>query len=251
MTVNQERYEKHLNLAIIGQEGQEKLYRSRVLLVGAGGLGSPIAMYLAAAGVGTIGIIDGDKVALSNLQRQVIHSTSDVNRLKVDSAQDRMRALNPEIGVIALPEFLTTDRVTSIFGMGWDLVIDACDNSYTRYLLNDACLAYNKPLVSGALHSMGGQVTTFKRGDGPCYRCLYPDNYPGKDRAVSSQKPYGVLSTVPGVIGTLQATEALKVLLGLGTSLVGTILIFNATTMTFQSMILKRDIKCPSCSVYY
>jgi molybdopterin/thiamine biosynthesis adenylyltransferase len=235
------RYERHLLLPEVGAAGQAKLLASRVLLVGAGGLGSPIALYLAGAGVGTIGIVDNDRINLSNLQRQVIHTTSDLDRFKVQSAKDAIHRLNPDVSVVPYQERLTPSNVGSIFDEGWSLVIDACDNVRTRYLLSDACRAWKLNLIHGAVRRYEGQVTTFDPFEGPCYRCLYPKEMEDKPRIS------GVLGVVPGVIGTIQATEALKALLGLGTSLVGRLLVFDALSMTFQTFSIKRDPFCQPC----
>lgn len=241
---HRERYERHLLLPEVGEEGVARLFESRVLIVGLGGLGSPVALYLAAAGLGTIGILDDDKVSLSNLQRQVIHSK--IGKLKTESAEKVITRLNPDVRVIELPQRLTSENVEETFYYGWDVVVDCCDNVKTRYLLNRACMYHKIPLIHGSVASFEGQVTTFVRGKGPCYQCLYP-NEP-LDRP---HRPGGVLGVVPGTIGMLQATEALKVILEIGELLVGRLLVFNALALKFQELPITRDSSCPVCSMVY
>jgi len=235
----QNRYERHVMLPEVGEEGQVRLLKSKVLIVGAGGLGSPVTLYLAAAGVGTLGIVDDDHVSLSNLQRQVIHNQ--VGMLKATSVTQAVRRLNSDVTVIEYPCRLGKDNVDQVFYAGWDLVIDACDNSATRYLINDACVKRKMTWVHGAVSRYEGQVTTFNYGTA-CYRCLYPllDLRPSRVG--------GVLGVVPGMIGMIQATEALKLLLKLGDSLSGRMIIFGALSMRFQELKLQpRSSNCPTC----
>jgi molybdopterin/thiamine biosynthesis adenylyltransferase len=239
-----ERYGKHILLPEVGEEGVVHLFESRVLIVGLGGLGSPVALYLAAAGFGTIGVMDDDKVALSNLQRQVIHST--VGFPKANSAGYAISRLNPDVNVVVLNQRLTRENAEETFYYGWDVVVDCCDNLETRYLLNRACMYHKIPLIHGSVSSFEGQVTTFVRGRGPCYQCLYP-NVP-VDRP---SRPGGVLGVVPGTIGMLQATEAIKVTLEIGEPLIGRLLVFNALGMRFQELPITQDSSCPVCSMVY
>ena len=240
------RYARHLILDEVGEEGQEKLLGARVLVVGAGGLGAPLLMYLAAAGVGTLGIVDYDEVELSNLQRQIIHGTADLGRLKVDSAIDTVAALNPDIRVIAHREKLTQDNVAALVA-GYDIVADGSDNFDCRYLLNDACYFAGKILVSGALLRFEGQISVFKahQPGNPCYRCLFPEKPPADLIPRCSQA--GILGAVAGVIGTLQATEILKEILGLGDSLAGRLMLYDALSSRFQTVKIAKDPDCPLC----
>lgn len=240
------RYARHLILDEVGEEGQEKLLGARVLVVGAGGLGAPMLMYLAAAGVGTLGIVDYDEVELSNLQRQIIHGTADLGRLKVDSAIDTVAALNPGITVIAHREKLTQDNVAALVA-GYDIVADGSDNFDCRYLLNDACYFAGKTLVSGALLRFEGQISVFKahQPGRPCYRCLFPEKPPADLIPRCSQA--GILGAVAGVIGTLQATEILKEILGLGDSLAGRLMLYDALSSRFQTVKIAKDPDCPLC----
>lgn len=240
-----ERYRRHLTLPEVGEAGQQKLLASKVLLLGAGGLGSPAALYLAAAGVGTLGIVDGDVVDLSNLQRQVLHTTERAGQPKVQSARAALTALNPDVRVVAHPERLTSANALAILD-GYDVVLDGGDNFPTRYLLNDACVRLGKPLVHGSVLRFEGQVTTFLPGQGPCYRCLYPAPPPA-DFAPSCAEA-GVLGVLPGVIGLLQATEVLKVLLGAGEVLNGRLLTYDALAARFHALTLRRDPGCPACA---
>ncbi|MCX7625803.1 MAG: molybdopterin-synthase adenylyltransferase MoeB [Candidatus Sumerlaeaceae bacterium] len=248
MTLSEEqrqRYLRHILLPEIGTEGQETLLAAKVLIVGAGGLGSPAALYLAAAGVGTLGIVDADVVDASNLQRQVLHSTAEVGRLKVDSARRRLKALNPDIEIITHPVRLTSANALEIIRL-YDVVVDGCDNFPTRYLTNDACVFLRKPNVYGALYRFEGQASVFHTAaGGPCYRCLFPE--PPPPGAVPSCAEAGVLGVLPGIIGTIQATETIKLLLGIGRSLMGRLLIYDALQMEFRSITLKRDPRCPVC----
>jgi molybdopterin/thiamine biosynthesis adenylyltransferase/rhodanese-related sulfurtransferase len=240
-----ERYRRHLILPEVGEAGQEKLLKARVLLLGAGGLGSPAALYLAAAGVGTLGIVDMDKVDLSNLQRQVIHTRERQGQPKVESARATIEALNPDVKVVPFAERLTSENVLRILE-GFDIVLDGGDNFPTRYLLNDACVVTRKPNIHGSIFRFEGQVTTFSPGHGPCYRCLYPAP-PPPDMAPSCAEA-GVLGVLPGIIGLMQANEALKLILGKGEPLVGRLLTFDALGTRFQELKLRRDPKCPVCA---
>lgn len=240
------RYARHLVLPEVGIEGQRRLERSSVLLVGAGGLGSPAALYLAAAGVGRIGIVDFDVVDESNLQRQVLHDTAWVGRPKIESAKARLAALNPHVRVETHSTALTRDNALEVLA-AYDVVVDGTDNFETRYLTNDACFFLKKPDVYGSVFRFEGQASVFwpERG-GPCYRCLYPQ--PPPPGLVPSCAEGGVLGVLPGVVGGLQATEALKVLLGVGEPLVGRLLLYDALAMRFDEVALRRDPECPLCS---
>ncbi|NOK21088.1 molybdopterin-synthase adenylyltransferase MoeB [Corallococcus carmarthensis] len=240
-----ERYRRHLILPEVGEEGQAKLLKSKVLLLGAGGLGSPAALYLAAAGVGTLGVVDADVVDLSNLQRQVLHTLARRGQPKVQSAKTALEALNPDVKVVPFQERLTTANVERILA-DFDLVLDGGDNFPTRYLLNDACVLMGKPNIHGSVFRFEGQVTTFLPGQGPCYRCLYP--VPPPPELAPSCAEAGVLGVLPGLIGMLQATEALKLLLGVGESLSGRLLTFDALGTRFQELKLRRDPECPVCA---
>ncbi len=239
-----DRYSRHLLLPEVGERGQERLLKSRVLLLGAGGLGAPAAMYLAAAGVGTIGLADADVVDESNLQRQIIHSKSRVGMAKVDSAEAFISDLNPDVKVVKFKERLNSENVDRIFE-GWDVVVDGCDNFPTRYLVNDASLKHKIPIVHGSIFRFDGQVTTFVPWQGPCYRCLYPEPPPA--HLAPSCAEAGVLGILPGVVGTLQATEAIKVLLGKGDLLNGRLLQYDSMGMTFRVFKLRRNKACPAC----
>jgi molybdopterin/thiamine biosynthesis adenylyltransferase/rhodanese-related sulfurtransferase len=239
-----ERYRRHLILPEVGEAGQEKLLRARVLLLGAGGLGSPAALYLAAAGVGTLGIVDMDVVDLSNLQRQVIHTRERQGQPKTASARATIEALNPDVKVVPFAERLTSKNVLRILE-GFDMVLDGGDNFPTRYLLNDACVLQRKPNIHGSIFRFEGQVTTFVPGRGPCYRCLYPA--PPPPELAPSCAEAGVLGVLPGIIGLMQANEALKLILGKGEPLVGRLLTFDALSTRFQELRLRRDPQCPVC----
>ena len=238
------RYSRHLMLPELGARGQKKLKAARVLVVGAGGLGSPAAMYLAAAGVGTLGLVDFDVVDLSNLQRQVLHGTPDVGRLKLESAAERVRAINPEVSLQPHAVRLTADNALALFA-SYDVVLDGTDTFATRYLINDACVLTGKPNVSASVFRFEGQLSVFSAKDGPCYRCLYPEP-PPPGLSVSCGEG-GVLGVVPGVIGTLQATEALKLVADLGEPLIGRLLTFDALAMSFRQFKVKKDPRCPVC----
>jgi len=238
------RYRRHLSLPEVGEAGQSKLLAARVLVLGAGGLGSPAALYLAAAGVGTIGIVDSDVVDASNLQRQVLHTLERTGQPKTESAREALSALNPDVTVVGFQERLTVTNVERIL-QGFDVVLDGGDNFPTRYLLNDACVLLGKPLVHGSVFRFEGQVTTILPRQGPCYRCLYPAPPPAE--LAPSCAEAGVLGVLPGVIGLLQATEALKLLLGVGTPLVGRLLTYDALAGRFQELQLRRDLECAAC----
>jgi adenylyltransferase/sulfurtransferase len=245
------RYSRHILLNEVGEAGQIKLLNSKVLLVGAGGLGSPAAMYLAAAGVGTLGIVDFDAVDVSNLQRQLLHGTKDVGRPKVESAADRLHDINPEVKVVGYHEPLTSANALDII-KGYDVVLNGSDNFPTRYLVNDACQFLRKPLVDGSIFMFEGQVTVYQpalpeRGipGGPCYRCLYPDPPPPGE--VPSCAEAGVLGVLPGIVGSLQALEAIKLILGVGESLVGRLLLVDTLDMSFRALNAPRDPRCPVC----
>ncbi|HEU4559024.1 MAG TPA: molybdopterin-synthase adenylyltransferase MoeB [Longimicrobium sp.] len=238
------RYSRHLVLEGVGPQGQRRLKQGRVLVVGAGGLGSPVAMYLAAAGVGTIGIADFDVVDTTNLQRQVLHGTSWVGRPKLDSARDRIGEINPLVEVVPHPERLTSANALEVV-RGYDVVIDGTDNFPTRYLLNDACVLLGKPNVYGSILRWEGQASVFWAGHGPCYRCLFAE--PPPPGLVPNCAEGGVLGVLPGIVGSIQAAEALKLLLGAGETLAGRLLLFDALRMRFREMRLRRDPACPAC----
>lgn len=238
------RYARHLTLPGIGVEGQLRLRAARILVVGAGGLGSPAALYLAAAGVGTIGIVDFDLVDLSNLQRQVLHGTSAVGAPKVDSAAARLHDLNPHVAVIRYRERLTSANARPIV-RAYDVVVDGSDNFPTRYLVNDAGVLEGKPLVYGSIFRFDGQVSVFHPPAGPCYRCLFAE--PPAQGSVPSCAEGGVLGVLPGIIGSLQALEAIKLVAGIGESLIGRLLLFNALRLQFREIEVRRDPECPVC----
>jgi len=239
------RYSRHLLIPEVGEQGQLKLLDSKVLLIGAGGLGSPASLYLAAAGVGRLGIVDGDVVDESNLQRQIVHSTERLGEAKVESARRTIEALNPDVEVVAYKERLTSDNVERILADGWDVIVDGADNFPTRYLVNDASVWHDIPVVHGSIYRFEGQVTVFKPGAGPCYRCLFPT--PPPPELAPSCAEGGVLGVLPGVIGSLQANEALKLALGIGEPLVGRLLLFDALSAEFNEVKLRRDPDCPVC----
>ena len=228
----------------VGVEGQEKLKIARLLLIGTGGLGSPAAMYLAAAGVGTLGLIDFDVVDFSNLQRQIIHSTEGVGRPKVDSAKERLTQLNPNVRVITFNEMLTKENIMRVI-KDFDMVIDGTDNFQTRYLVNDACVFTKKPFIYGSIFRFDGQVTVFYPGKGPCYRCLFAE--PPPPGMVPSCAEGGVLGILPGVIGVIQATEAVKLIIGKGEPLIGRLMLYDALRMNFREVKFRRNPKCPVC----
>src|SRR5690348_2731895 len=239
-----DRYSRHLLLPEVGEAGQAKLLASKVLLLGAGGLGSPAALYLAAAGVGTLGLVDADVVDNSNLQRQILHATSRVGMPKVDSAETAIRDLNPDVKVVKFQERVDSSNVDRIFDQ-FDIVIDGCDNFPTRYLVNDASVFKKKPVIHGSIFRFEGQVTTFVPGVGPCYRCLYPEPPPA--HLAPSCQEAGVLGILPGIIGIIQATEAVKLILGKGAPLIGRLLTYDSLRMKFGELKLRRDKSCPVC----
>jgi molybdopterin/thiamine biosynthesis adenylyltransferase/rhodanese-related sulfurtransferase len=239
------RYSRHLLIPEVGEEGQLRLLDSRVLLIGAGGLGSPASLYLAAAGVGTLGIVDDDAVDETNLQRQIVHSTERLGESKAESAKRTIEALNPDVDVKIFQERLTSENVDRILGEGWDVIVDGADNFPTRYLLNDASVWHGIPVVHGSIYRFEGQTTVFKPHEGPCYRCLFPQ--PPPPELAPSCAEGGVLGVLPGVVGSLQANEALKLSLGIGEPLVGRLLMFDALAGSFTEISLRRDPDCPVC----
>ena len=239
-----ERYSRHIILPEVGGSGQQKMLEARVLLLGAGGLGSPAAYYLAAAGIGNLGIVDFDQVDLSNLQRQIIHSTERIGMLKTESAKKTIQALNPDVNVTLYNEKMDSSNIMSLI-KDYDYVVDGSDNFPTRYLVNDACVMKNKTLIHGSIYRFEGQVTVFKPGDGPCYRCLYPE--PPPPGMVPNCQEGGVLGVLAGVIGNLQVVEVLKLILGIGKPLVGKLLIYDALNTEFRNLRLRRDVNCPIC----
>ncbi len=239
------RYSRHLLIPEVGEAGQLRLLDSKILLIGAGGLGSPASLYLAAAGVGTLGIVDDDVVDETNLQRQIVHSTERLGESKAESAKRTIRALNPDVTVKTFPERLTSENVDRILGEGWDVIVDGADNFPTRYLLNDASVWHDIPVVHGSIFRFEGQVTVFKPHEGPCYRCLFPQ--PPPPELAPSCAEGGVLGVLPGVIGSIQATEALKIALGIGDPLVGRLLLYDALSASFTDVSLRRDPACPVC----
>ena len=241
------RYSRHLILPEVGMEGQKKLKAARVLCIGAGGLGSPVAMYLAAAGVGTIGIVDFDVVDLSNLQRQLLHFTPDVGRPKLESAKEKIVALNPNVNVETYNEALTSQNALRLFE-GYDVIVDGTDNFPTRYLVNDACVLLGIPNAYGSIFRFEGQASVFGTKEGPCYRCLYPE--PPPPGLVPSCAEGGVLGVLPGIVGCIQANETLKLILGIGEPLVGRFLIFDALRMKFRELKLRKDPDCPVCGTH-
>jgi sulfur-carrier protein adenylyltransferase/sulfurtransferase len=238
------RYSRHLIIPEVGVEGQRRLKAARVLMVGAGGLGSPIGLYLAAAGVGRLGIVEFDVVDETNLQRQVLHGTKDVGRKKVESARDRIRDLNPHVEVVAHEAWLTSENALDII-RDYDLVVDGTDNFATRYLVNDACVLLGKPNVYGSIYRFEGQSTVFCTTEGPCYRCLYPE--PPPPGLVPSCAEGGVLGILPGLVGLVQATETVKLLAGIGEPLVGRLLLVDALSMEFRTVKLRKNPRCPAC----
>jgi len=238
------RFNRHIILPQVGLEGQEKIKQAKVLCIGTGGLGSPIALYLSAAGVGTIGLVDFDVVDESNLQRQIAHFTTDVGRPKVESARDKLLGINPYLTVNLHGDGIRRDNVRDIV-RDYDIVVDGTDNFPTRYLVNDACVLENKPLIYASIFQFEGQATVFNYDDGPCYRCLYPE--PPPPGLVPSCAEGGVLGVLPGVIGLIQATEAIKIILGHGSTLAGRLLLYDAMDMKFREVKLRRDPACPAC----
>jgi adenylyltransferase/sulfurtransferase len=241
------RYARHLILPEVGVEGQQKLKAARVLCVGAGGLGSPLALYLAAAGVGTLGLVDFDVVDASNLQRQILHTTGDVGRKKLDSAEEKLAALNPAVHVVKHETMLSSTNAMDIL-KDYDIVADGTDNFPTRYLVNDACVLLGKPNVYGSVFRFEGQASVFATREGPCYRCLYPE--PPPPGTVPSCAEGGVLGILPGLIGIIQATEVIKLILGKGEALVGRLLLVDALSMRFRELKLKKNPECPVCGAH-
>src|SRR5213596_1435527 len=241
------RYSRHLILPGVGLEGQKKLKAARVLLIGAGGLGSPAALYLAAAGVGTLGLVDFDNVDVTNLQRQILHGTKDVGRPKLLSARKRIADVNPHVRLETYETALTSRNALDILS-GYDIVVDGTDNFATRYLVNDACVLLGKPNVYGSIYRFEGQSSVFATEDGPCYRCLYPE--PPPPGLVPSCAEGGVLGVLPGLVGTIQATEGIKLLLGIGEPLIGRLLLIDALSMQFRTMRLRKNPNCPACGTH-
>ena len=241
------RYSRHLILPEVGMEGQQKLKAAKVLCVGTGGLGAPLALYLAAAGVGTLGLVDFDTVEASNLQRQIIHSTQTVGMLKVDSAEQMLKALNPFMNVVKHNTMLTSANALEIF-KDYDIIADGTDNFQTRYLVNDACVLLGKPNAYGSIFRFEGQASVFATKEGPCYRCLYPE--PPPPGLVPSCAEGGVLGILPGLVGVIQATEVIKLILGIGDSLVGRLLLIDALGMSFRTLKLRKNPDCPVCGTH-
>lgn len=239
-----ERYSRHIILSEVGGAGQKKIRNASALIVGTGGLGSPCAFYLTAAGVGKLAIVDSDRVDLSNLQRQILHSTPDVNRLKIESAKEKLNKLNPEVKVIAIEERLTSKNILNII-KDYDIIVDGSDNFPTRYLVNDACVLSNKPLVHAGVFRFDGQIFTILPHKGPCYRCLFAE--PPPPGLVPSCQEAGILGAIPGVIGTLQATEVLKFILQKGELLTNRLLIYDGLNAHFREVKIRRDPNCPVC----
>lgn len=247
MTLNDEqveRYSRQILLPNVGGKGQEKLLAAKVLIIGAGGLGSPVAAYLAGAGVGTIGIADSDAVELNNIHRQIIYTSEDIGKRKVLATQQRLQKVNPDIKVIPHDLRLTSDNIMRVI-KDYDVIVDGSDNFPTRYLVNDACVLAKKPLVHGAFFRFEGQAMVIKPGEGPCYRCMFSE--PPPPGAVPSCQEAGVLGALAGVIGLIQATETLKLILGIGEPLIGKLIIFNALEMSFRKVKVPKDKDCPIC----
>ncbi|MBI5143503.1 MAG: molybdopterin-synthase adenylyltransferase MoeB [Candidatus Omnitrophica bacterium] len=239
-----ERYSRQILLPHVGGKGQEKILNAKVLVIGAGGLGSPAALYLAAAGVGKIGIVDSDEVELNNLQRQILHSTKNVGRPKVESGKERIGELNPDVEVITTKVRLTSENISDII-KDYDIIVDGSDNFPTRYLVNDACVLSKKPLSHGGIFRFDGQALTIVPAKGPCYRCLFPE--PPPPGLVPSCQEAGILGAVAGVIGVVQANEVLKLILGIGEPLIGRLLIFNALDSSFRIVKVPKNKDCPIC----
>ena len=239
------RYSRHLLIPEIGEAGQLKLLDSKILLIGAGGLGSPASLYLAAAGIGTLGIVDADIVDETNLQRQIAHSLDTLGAPKVDSAKRAINALNPDVNVVTYRERLTSENIDRILDDGWDLIVDGADNFPTRYLVNDASVWHDLPVVHGSIYRFEGQVTVFKPKEGPCYRCLFPE--PPPPELAPSCAEGGVLGVLPGIVGTLQTNEAIKLVAGIGESLVGRLLLLDALAIDFSEVRIERNPDCPVC----
>ncbi len=247
MTLTQDeilRYSRHLIMPEVGVEGQEKLKAAKVLMIGTGGLGSPAALYLASAGVGTLGLVDFDVVDFSNLQRQIIHSNDSVGKPKVDSAKERLNGINPNVKIVTYNERLTKENALKIL-KDYDMVLDGTDNFQTRYLVNDACVFTGKPFVYGSIFRFDGQATVFYPGKGPCYRCLFAE--PPPPGMIPSCSEGGVLGILPGVIGVIQATEVVKLIIGKGEPLIGRLMLYDALKMTFREVKFRKNPKCPVC----
>lgn len=242
-----ERYARHIILKEVGVEGQERLADAKVLIIGTGGLGSPVAMYLTAAGVGTIGIADADEVDLSNLQRQIIHSTANIGKAKVESAAERMAELNPDVKVVPYQMYVTAENIMDLIA-GYDFIIDATDNFQAKFLINDACVLAKKPFSHAGISSLQGQLMTYVPGEGPCYRCVFKN--PPPKGAVPTGRQAGVIGAVAGTIGSLQATEAIKYILGQGELLTGRLLTYDALKMEFRTVKLPKDEDCAVCGVH-
>ena len=241
------RYSRHLIMPEVGMDGQLKLKAAKVLCVGAGGLGSPLALYLAAAGVGTLGVVDFDVVDFTNLQRQIIHTTADVGRKKLDSAADKLLAINPNVNIVKFDTRLSSANALELF-RDFDMIVDGTDNFPTRYLVNDACVLTGKPNVYGSIFRFEGQVSIFATKEGPCYRCLYPE--PPPPGLVPSCAEGGVLGILPGLVGVMQATEAIKLILGTGEPLIGRLLLVDALAMRFRELKLRKNPDCPACGTH-
>src|SRR6202451_3259370 len=241
------RYSRHLILPEVGMEGQRRLKAARVLCVGTGGLGSPLALYLTAAGIGTLGLVDFDTVDSSNLQRQIIHSTKDIGRKKIDSAQEKLNALNPALNVVKHDTMLSSANALEIFAQ-YDVSADGTDNFQTRYLVNDACVLLNKPNAYGSIFRFEGQASVFATEEGPCYRCLYPE--PPPPGLVPSCAEGGVLGILPGLVGVIQATEVIKLILGIGEPLIGRLLLVDALGMNFRTLKRRKNPNCPACGTH-
>jgi len=239
-----QRYARHIILPEVGEKGQQRLLKGRALLVGAGGLGCPTALYLAAAGVGSIGLVDADVVDMSNLQRQILFGESDIGRPKVEAARDRLSELNPSVNISIYHELLTSENVFDIF-QKYDVIVNGCDNFPTRYLVNDAAVMMGLPVVDGSIFRFEGQTTVYMPGKGPCYRCLYPEPPPPGE--VPSCAEGGVLGVLPGTVGLMQATEVVKLFIEEGRPLIGRVLLYDAMEMRFRELKLRRDISCPVC----
>ena len=239
------RYSRHLLIPEVGEEGQLRLLDSRILLIGAGGLGSPAALYLAAAGVGTLGIIDADVVDETNLQRQIAHSRNSLGEPKTDSARRTIEALNPDVEVVPFRERLTSENIERILADGWDVIVDGADNFPTRYLVNDVALRLGKPVVHASIFRFEGQITVFPANGSPCYRCLYPQPPPAEEAPSCAEA--GVLGVLPGIMGVMQATETVKLILGIGDVLAGRLVVYDALKTRFRELKLRRDPKCPTC----
>lgn len=246
-STEQRRYSRHLSLPEVGPEGQQRLKDGRVLVIGAGGLGSPVSMYLAAAGVGTIGLVDADVVDTTNLQRQILHGESDIGRPKLESAKQTLLEINPHLNLELHPHFLDASNAADLVS-AYDVIIDGTDNFTTRYLVNDACVFAGRPNVYGSIFRFEGQASLFDARHGPCYRCLYPTPPPAG--AIPNCAEGGVFGVLPGLIGTIQATEAIKLLLGIGESLLGRLLLFDALHLSFREMRLRKDPDCPICGAH-